>query len=82
METKHLQSIADLMAEDLELEAIKMLMNSLQRKMSIVSTEKAYAKAQLEMIRKINAGKNETIDALCELEKLDERAHKLNRFMF
>lgn len=57
MENKNIESISVLIKEDMELETIGILLNSLKRKFYITNMENDYEKAQLDMIRKINNGR-------------------------
>ncbi len=51
-----------------EIKAIKVLMDSIERNTEKIESEHAQMSSCLTAIKKINKGKNEAIDALCERE--------------
>lgn len=63
-----LKAIKIIIDNDDELQAIRLLLDSVERKTNKVNKENAEMRASLRAIKKINKNKNEAIANLCELE--------------
>lgn len=62
------KAIGTIIAADAEPEALEQLLSSLNRKLAVMTAENIEMKASLDLIKKVNNGKCDTIDALCERE--------------
>lgn len=63
-----LKAIKIIIDNDDELQAIRLLLDSVERKTNKVNKENAEMRASLRAIKKINKNKNAAIANLCELE--------------
>lgn len=61
-------TIEEILSESREFEAVRFLFNNLEQEIERLYHENSRYSACLKAIRKINNGKDEAIDALCEKE--------------
>lgn len=73
------KTLKEIIDEGLEFEAIKILERSIERKNLLLSFNNREMAACLNAIKKINNGKDEAIDSLCEK---DTQAEKWVKKMF
>ena len=62
------EAIKTIISQGREIDAINFLLNSLYKYINKLDSENSEMSSCLRAIKKINKGKNEAIDALCERE--------------